>query len=85
MPIVLCTKLHNRYPGQKWVVFLDNLFLNEPVAYTLLYIDIGVIGTTRKNAIGVPPELLALKDSNKSMTYGSTLFQIIDKALCFAW
>ena len=85
MPIVLYTKLYNRYLGQKWVVFLDNLFLNEPIAYILLYIDIGVIGITRKNAISVPLELLALKDSNNSMTYGSTLFQIIDKALCFAW
>ena len=84
MPVILCQKLVNRYPHQKWVAFLDNLFLNEPVAYALLYLGVGVIGTTRKNATGVPSQLIALKERNTAMTYGSTLFHIVNSALCFA-
>ena len=53
VPVVLCQELKIRYPHQNYVAFLDNLFLNVPVAYTLQKIGVGVMGTTRKNAKGV--------------------------------
>ena len=52
VPVRLCQKLRNRYSAQEYTVFLDNLFLNVPVAHALLYLRIGVMGTTRKNAAG---------------------------------
>jgi hypothetical protein len=46
-----------------WILYLDNLFVNQPLL-ALLRKDLGVgaIDTTRKNARGIPKELL---DKNK--------------------
>ena len=85
VPVMLCQRLVDRLPHRKWVVFLDNLFLNVPVAHVLLNFFIGVMGTTRKNAAGVPPQLIALKDRNTPMLYGSQVSSQVGKALCFAW
>lgn len=46
----LCEELKVKHQHTKCVVFLDSLFLNEFVAKCLLSLEIGVIGTTRKNA-----------------------------------
>jgi hypothetical protein len=66
-------------------VFLDNLFLNVSVAHALLYLRVGVMGTTRKNAAGVPPELIALKDRNTPLLYGGNEHLQVGESLCFAW
>ena len=57
----LCQELQNKDPTSKKVVFLDNLFLTVALAHTLLYIGVGVIGTTRKNREGFPPEFINAK------------------------
>ena len=54
VPIILLRRLKNRSPYTNLLVFLDNLFLNIDVALALLAIDIGVMGTTRKNSRGLP-------------------------------
>ena len=38
MPINLCRKLRNRNPHTNYVVILDNLFLNVPIAHMLFKI-----------------------------------------------
>jgi hypothetical protein len=67
------------------VAFLDNLFLNVHVAHALLALNIGVMGTTRKNSKGLPQELIQLKDLNTPLIYGGHINRIVDRALCFAW
>ncbi len=67
------------------MVFLDNLFLNIYVAYVLLYIRVGVMGTTRKTAAGIPPELIGLKDNNTPLLYGGDEHLQVGESLCFAW
>ena len=44
----------NIYLNRNYYFFLDNLFLNVNVALALLELGILYIGTTRKNAVGVP-------------------------------
>ena len=66
-------------------LYLDNLFLNENVAHALLALGIGCMGTTRKNAKGVPSELLALKDAKRAFIWGSMIVFIVRYALIFCW
>jgi hypothetical protein len=46
-----------------WILYLDNLFVNQ-ILLTLLRKDlrVGVMETTRKNARGIPQELLKKKE-----------------------
>ena len=54
----LILRLTEQLPKQlKFCVYLDNLFLNLPVTQCLLSMGISCMGTTRKNAIGVPAEI----------------------------
>ena len=53
--------------GPQYCVYLDNLFLNILVAQCLLAIGIYCIGTTRKQAIGVPPQLQSYLDNNSKL------------------
>jgi len=48
-------------------LYLNNLFLNENVAHALLALGIACIGITRKNAKGVPLELLTLKNAKRAL------------------
>ena len=75
-------------------MFLDNLFLNIPIAYYLLVIGFAIMGTTRKNATGLPKSLTSVKDKDKEskkkkkrqpLTYNSVLVVIINFCLCFLW
>jgi hypothetical protein len=85
VPQDLCQELINYEPGQKYVVFLDNLFLTVELAHTLLQIGVGVMGTTRKNRDGFPQRFLDAKQSDAQFTYGSCSTEVVDHCLCFLW
>jgi hypothetical protein len=57
----LCERVTAEYRQEQFVCFVDNLFVNIPLARALLTINIGICGTTRKNALGIPPVLLAIQ------------------------
>jgi Transposase IS4 len=51
----LVLRLAEQLPKQlKFCIYLDNLFLNLPVAQCLLSMGIYCMGTIRKKAVGVP-------------------------------
>jgi hypothetical protein len=83
----LILRLASQLPKQlKFCVFLDNLFLNVPVAQCLLAMGIFCMGTTRKKAIGVPQRLQSYLDNNSELVWDSTIAEIVDKnTLCFVW
>ena len=81
-------------------MFLNNLFLNINVAHCLYAIGFSIMGTTRKNAIGVPDLLtnVLVKDKKAKketkeddkpkklqLAYNSVLAVIVHKCLCFLW
>lgn len=66
-------------------LYLDNLFTNVPLAKALLEINIGVMGTTRKNALGYPQALTKLKNTHKALKWGAFRGEVIDGVLCFIW
>lgn len=68
VPMVLCQHVRDLFPEQQYLVSLDNLFLNIFVAHCLLEIGFFVMATTRRNAKGVPKEILASKDQGKKST-----------------
>ena len=49
-PTFQVEKMRHIYSKQLFLVFLDNLFLNIPIAHCLLAIGFAIMGTTRKNA-----------------------------------
>jgi transposase IS4-like protein len=57
----LCERVTAEYRQEQFVCFVDNLFVNIPLARALLTINIGICGTTRKNALGIPLVLLAIQ------------------------
>jgi hypothetical protein len=83
--VTLCQQLINRFPHQNYVAFLDNLFLNVLVAHALLKIGVGVMGTTRKNANGLPERFLKLKELEQPLLYGGNICTMVGETLCFAW
>ena len=94
VPLVLCEQVRQVYPEQQFLVFLDNLFLNIYVAHCLLAIGFAVMGTTRKNAAGLPESLTDVKDQDKKakkeerqapLAYNSILAVIVHYCLCFLW
>ena len=95
VPLFLCEQVRQVILEQQYIVFLDNLFLNVNVAHCLLAIGFAVMGTTCKNAVGLPVSLTdilakdkeAKKDDKKQqlLAYNSVLAVIINKCLCFLW
>ena len=99
VPLYLCEQVRQFY-NQHFLVFLDSLFLNIAVAHCLYAIEFSVMGTTRKNAAGVPVSLTdvlakdkkAKKDAREEdkpkklqLAYNSVLAVIVHKCLCFLW
>jgi len=70
-------------------LYLDNLFTNIPLAKQLLQINVGMTGTTRKNALGYPKWLAQLKEQgkarDKALEWGAMRAEVVEKVLCFAW
>jgi len=85
VPYSLMVALKTCCPGRNFIVFLDNLFLNVDVAHCLQAIGVGCMGTTRKNATGLPTELLLLKDQRRSLVWNSTIARTQGHCLCFLW
>ena len=100
VPLFLCEQIRASYPTQHCLVFLDNLFLNVNVAHCLFAIGFSVMGTTRKNAAGLPASLTAVlakdkkakKDAQEEaqsrklqLAYNSVMAVVIHKCLCFLW
>ena len=52
---------------QDYILYLDNLFTNIPLADALGQLGIGVMGTTRINASGFPLSLIQLKHAKKPL------------------
>ena len=95
MPLYLCEQVCQLISKQQFIVFLDNLFLNVNVAHYLLAIDFAVMGTTRKNAVGLLMSLTNVlakdkevkKDDKKRqpLAYNLVLAVVMYKCLCFLW
>ncbi|OQU98469.1 hypothetical protein CLAIMM_04254 [Cladophialophora immunda] len=83
--VILLKRLRHPYPHSKWLVFLDNLFLNLNVAQTLLALNIGIMSTTRKSLKGLPEKLIALKELKQPLIYGGYKAIVKENILCFAW
>jgi hypothetical protein len=54
-------------PAQGYTLYLDNLFNNILLADALAQLKIGVMGTARVNAIGLPLSIIQLKNTKKSL------------------
>jgi hypothetical protein len=71
--------------GKQFCLFLDNLFLNVDVARALQKLGIACAGTARKNARGLPDELIELKKQNRALLWDSTVAKVVCGVLCFLW
>jgi hypothetical protein len=66
--------------GHSWVLYLDNLFINQPLLALLRKnLGVGAMGTTRSNALGIPFELLRARD--QKYQWGSTVPTIVGEVL----
>ena len=43
------------------------------------------MGTTRKNAKGIPKQLLDLKEHNRALVWNSCISILVNSVLCFLW
>ena len=85
VPYILLHKLVLRHPGRPFLAILDNLFLNVDLAHALMVINVGCLGTTRKNAVGIPQPLLDAKDACQSLIWNSMIAIQVSWALTFVW
>jgi Transposase IS4 len=81
----LCYRFANDLPrGYSWILYLDNLFINQPLLALLRKnLGMGAIGTTRKNARGIPKELLDMKE--KKHLWGSSYPMVVGEVLVTLW
>jgi len=68
-----------------YTLYLDNLFTNVPLATALGELGIGVMGTTRATASGLPKELAQLKQAKKPLEWGYLETAITNSPQCFLW
>lgn len=54
---LLCERVTARFRDQPFICFTDNLFTDPHLARALLSINVGICGTVRGNATGIPPIL----------------------------
>ena len=52
---------------QDYILYLDNLFTNIPLANALGQLGIGAMGTTRVNASGLSSSIIQLKYAKESL------------------
>ena len=71
--------------AQDYTLYLDNLFTNISLATALGQLGIGVMGTTRVNARGLPLSLIQLKHAKESLKWGHLKTSITKQILCFLW
>jgi hypothetical protein len=69
----------------QYTLYLDNLFTNIPLANALGELGIGVMGTTRVNALGFPLSLIQLKQAKSPLIWGHLETVITEKVCCFLW
>ena len=81
----LAQEVQSWYDNRVFTVFLDNLFLNLDVAQALLVLGFLCMGTTRKNAKGIPLQLITLKEHNRALVWNSCIGIIVNSVLCFLW
>ena len=72
-------------PTRGYILYLDNLFPNIPLAKALGEIDIGIMGTIRIKALGFPLELVQLKQAKQSLKWGHLETAEVDGISCFLW
>jgi hypothetical protein len=68
-----------------YCLFLDNLFINLNVCEALLALNVVIMGTTRKNAFGMPKRLVELKKQNQIMVWNSASAEIVKDTEYFVW
>jgi len=82
----LVLRLASQLPKERFCIYLDNLFLNVPVAQCLLAMGIYCMGITRKKAAGVPLRLQSYLDNNSELLWDSTIAEVVDNNTnCFVW
>jgi hypothetical protein len=64
---LLTNTLHLRNPERRFLILLDNLFVNLAFIHCLLNVNVAVIDTIRKNAKGMTQALLDAKTANRSL------------------
>jgi hypothetical protein len=63
----LIDSLTRRYPQQQFLAIIDNLFLNTELAHCLMRLKVAVLGTTQKNAEGIPLPLIEAKNAKQHL------------------
>ncbi len=83
----LVLRFASQLPKQhQFCIYLDNLFLNVPVAQCLLAMGIYCMSTTRKKAIEIPQRLQSYLNNNSDLLWDSTIAEVVNKnTLCFVW
>lgn len=65
-------------------IYLDNRFTDMPLAIALQEINIGIAGTVRTNASGLPPVICALRDHQILPGYNEVCAKVVSDVLCMA-
>lgn len=84
---ILCERVTAAWRRLQYICFVDNLFVDVNIARALLAINIGICGTTRKNAPGIPPILLAIQHRfSKLLPDNAVTSCIVDGLVnCMVW
>ena len=72
-------------PAIGYTLYLDNLFPNSPLVTALGQPGIGIMGTVRVNALGLPLSLVQLKHGKEALKWGCLKTATVKQAKWFLW
>ena len=83
----LCERVTRNLHHLQFVCFTDNLFTDPHLAKTLLTLNVGVCGTVRGNAPGIPKKLKAIAAAKKpQLALKQWIHRVVDGLInCFVW
>ncbi|KAG7004901.1 hypothetical protein G7Y79_00022g051220 [Physcia stellaris] len=83
----LCERVTRNLRHHHFVCFIDNLFTNSHLVRALLTLNVGICGTVRGNAMGIPQELKEIAAAKKSqLDLGQWIYRVVDGLVnCFVW
>ena len=84
---VLCKRLFRRFNTEQFICFTDNLFTDPHLARALLSLHVGICGTVRGQAPGIPSILKAIQQIKKPTLNDNEYCQYIvdNQALILVW
>ena len=83
--IISLAKSFSNSAAQDYILYINNLFTNSPLAKALSQLDIEIMSTTQVKALELPLTIRQLKQAKESLKWEYLKTVTVDNILYFLW